>query len=233
LRAGAPALYGSADVPSAILARADELGTELRYPGHGFEARIGATYWDWQGQTTGFRGLVRPRGGEVQVANQSLALAAVEALEPRRLEVLRDRPGLLADKLPPGRAQRHTDQHRWLLDVAHNPQAARALRAIFANEPPATVILGMLADKQAEAFAAALELPAARWITVPSQGFRGSAAEELAARLTTVTDTPPQACRDIATAFAEARRVTPEGGLILVCGSFSVVGPALAQLGLY
>ena len=37
----------------------------------------------------------------------------------------------------------------------------------------------------------------------------------------------------VADALARARAVTAPGERIIVCGSFTVVGPALEQLGLY
>lgn len=232
-RRGVPALYGGEAVPRSVQQRAAELGVPVLSPGHGYRARAGAAEWRWQGRLTVLDNLTVPPGGAVQIANQALALAAVEALEPQHLQLLREQPGLLAGSLPPGRAQRYRDTHDWLLDVAHNPQAARALRESFSVQVPATVVLGMLADKHAAAFVAELGLPDARWITVPSTGFRGSSADGLAQRLQGVVAAAPVACASVADGLAAARRLTPAGDLILVCGSFSVVGPALQQLGLY
>lgn len=233
LRAGAPAFYGDHEVPLAVSARAAELGTELSSPDNGYSFAVGAAAWDWEGRAVTLSGLSLPRGGTVQVSNQALALAALEVCDPSLLEPLRADPAKLSDILPAGRCQVHKDKHEWLLDVAHNPQAGRALREVLQGRQPDTVVLGMLADKHAAGFVEALSVRPQRWLLCPSQGMRAASAAELARALEPILAAPSQRFGSVSEALQAAREATRADGLILVCGSFSVVGPALDWLGLY
>lgn len=234
LRAGRPGFFGDNPVPCSVRHHAKALGLELRSPGNGYSyQRKGSDQWDWQGAERQLQGLTVPVGGDVQLANQALALAAVEARDASLLDALKDNPALLAKQALPGRAQHYADEHHWVLDVAHNPQAARALRIGLAERQPATVVIGMLADKAVAEFVGALDVTAARWLICPTEGSRGAASTELSRQLAPLTGGDCIACESVEVALEQARRDTPPGELILVCGSFGVVGPALRWLGLY
>ena len=81
----------------------------------------------------------------------------------------------------PGRFQQIHD--RLVLDGAHNPAAARRLaetwREVFRRHAQATLVLGVLADKDAAAICAALAPVAARFIPVTMQNPRSLSAEQL------------------------------------------------------
>ena len=230
MRAGKPAFYGDTPVPESVRARAAELGAPLGSVGTDYRINATGSSWCWHGRTATLEHLAVPPGGAAQLRNQALALAAAEACDPALLDVLRRAPDTLGATLPPGRLQKHSDQHEWLLDVAHNPQAGAELAAALGDWPPATVVLGMLADKQAGDFIAALQASPERWLLCPTDGPRGASAEELAEILG--LQPAPALFANVAAALAAARARTPAGGRILVCGSFSVVGPALEWLGL-
>ncbi len=234
MRAGRPVFYGDLPVPDSVTARAAELDADLHYCQSGFavERHDAKSTWSWRGATVSLERLPIPRNA-MQIENQAVALAALEACAPECIELLRERPQHLQECAVPGRQQFHTDSHRWLLDVGHNAQAAAALRAQLGNRQPAAVVVGMLADKRAEEFARQLAAPAARWIVCPATGARAGTAAELAARLTPELDLPPAVCESVAEAMQQARETTAPGELIVVTGSFSVVGPALRWLGLY
>ncbi len=234
LRAGKPAFYGDLPVPKSIVARASELGAPLHWPGDGFSYRqsAGASEWRWQGAATALDHLPLPPH-EAQLANQAVALAALEVGAAECLDLLRDQPELLTASILPGRLQHHSDRHHWLLDVGHNPQAADVLRESFGTARPAAVVVGMMADKNAVEFAQRLDASGAEWFVCPTFGFRAADPAELAARLTPLLARPPVVCETVAAAMRQARATTPPGELIVVTGSFGVVGPALQWLGLY
>ncbi|MBT8422551.1 MAG: bifunctional tetrahydrofolate synthase/dihydrofolate synthase [Gammaproteobacteria bacterium] len=231
LRRGKPAFYGDTDVPESVQAHAADLDAQLRVLSVDYSLTRADYSWSWQGHDERIEGLAIPPGGAAQLRNQALALAAVEACDPALLDVLRAEPDLLAAVLPPGRMQRHDDAHCWLLDVAHNPQAGAELADALREHPPETVVLGMLKDKKAADFVAALGVTPQRWLLCPTDGPRGASAAELAELLE--LHPAPRRFPGVAAALEAARDGTPAGGNILVCGSFSVVGPALDWLGLY
>jgi dihydrofolate synthase/folylpolyglutamate synthase len=237
LRAGRPSFYGDSPVPAAIRGRAAMLGSPLASFGEGFGCQVAARGWHWWG-----RGLRRddlpPLTGwtAAQYRNAGLALAALEAFDPAAVPAAAALPGLLAEGLPPGRFQRCVrDGREWILDVAHNPQAAGALRAQLGTLPPAdtTVVTALLADKAVAGFAAELAPLAARWVVCSLEGSRASPVARLLAGLAEAGIRGPAVADGPAEAFAAAAAATPPGGRIVVCGSFRLVGPALDWLGLY
>lgn len=234
MRQGKPVFYGDRPVPNSVRQYAADCGASLHCLGESFSfQRSDEDSWQWRGASRELSGLQLPPGGVAQLRNQSVALAALEQWDPDSLDCAVQSPGLLAAHNLPGRVQRHADSHNWLLDVAHNPQAARALHDALGSEEPATVVVGMLGDKYAEDFLHALGFDNAKWLACPTPGPRGAKAAELADRLRPLLQNDCEAYPTVEAALQAAREQTPAGGLILVCGSFGVVGPALRWLGLY
>jgi dihydrofolate synthase/folylpolyglutamate synthase len=237
LRPGRPAFYGDAPVPRAIAGRARELGTPLALAGTDFGYRPVGPGWEWWGSGQRRAGLpALPGWTDAQYRNGSLALAALAAADPRFVPAIPDLAGVLAAGMPAGRCQRlRHGPHEWVLDVAHNPQAAGVLAAQLAALPAAdtTVVAGLLADKSVPGFVAALAPGTRRWIAAGLDGPRGQPAGTLAAELRAAGAGDVRAEPSPAAAFAAAVAATPAGGRIVACGSFRVVGPALDWLGLY
>jgi dihydrofolate synthase/folylpolyglutamate synthase len=128
----------------------------------------------------------------------------------------------------PGRFQQCGE--RLVLDGAHNPAAAIRLvetwREVFGDER-ATVILGVLSDKDLRAICAALLPIAAQVIAVPVRSPRTSAPGDVCAVMSELD--PAVRClpvSDLATALAEAANYRERA---LVCGSLFLVGEALAH----
>jgi len=245
-RDGALALYGDSPVPAAIRRRAAELGAELRVLGTDFSYRrdaAGGWTWSWPGnpgvqRIDGLR--FPPHWTPAQFRNATVALAVLARLAPNlpwTRELLN--PVLLRSS-PPGRFQVLRQGHEWVLDVAHNPQAAAVLRAQLATLPEApggtagaTIVLAQLADKAIADFVGELRQAAGRWVIAGVDDPRASNEAHMRAGLAAAG---VAACAWEATpvaAFERARQLTPAGGRIVVCGSFRIVAPALEWLGLY
>jgi dihydrofolate synthase/folylpolyglutamate synthase len=236
LRPGRPGFYGDEPVPAAIRERAESLGCRFQCLGADFRYIPGDRTWDWTGRHHRLRGLVRPSHWTgAQYRNASLALAALAELDPGLVAQAGPTGELLAATAPPGRFQRWQAEHEWILDVAHNPQAAATLKAQLASRPPAetTVVTSLLADKAVTGFAAELATVASRWIVCPVADPRSSTPARMTAGLEEAGIRNVMAAPSPEAACELARRLTPPGGRIVVCGSFRVVAPALAWLGLY
>lgn len=245
MRAGRPAFYADQPVPLAIRNHAAATGALLAVAGAGFsyQASAGGTTagvqdWSWQGGAVSIPGLQAPRHWTAaQFRNASLVLAALSVLEPRLLDQVPVLNGVFACSRPDGRFQQVRGAgHEWILDVAHNPQAAAVLRAQLETLPAGgsiTIVTTLLADKAITPFVAALAPVATRWIVAGIEGPRASTVERLRAGM---ADAGLDAVEYAATpeaAFALAERLTPATGRIVVCGSFRIVAPALQWLGLY
>lgn len=243
LRAGTPAFYGDTPVPHAIRAEAGRLGANLQVYGTDFRYSRVATGGNWSfihgtGRIDGLR--APDSWTAAQYRNASLALAALATLMPAMPLTAPFLNPVLSGSTTPGRFQVVRREHDWILDVAHNPQAATVLREQLAALPlpaadpaAATVVIALLADKAIAEFVAELAPMAGQWIVsgvddprASSEG--GMRAALAAAGIGAVAWEPTPAA-----AFERARTVTPAGGRIVVCGSFRIVAPALQWLGLY
>ena len=167
--------------------------------------------------------------GKHQRWNAALAFAGV-------IEAgLRPIPAIVGTALAcvewPGRFQRVND--RTVIDGAHNPPAAEQLEETWREQYPgekATLILGMLADKDAAGVAAELLPIAARIICIPVRSPRGLPVAELARIIREKSPSSPVTIAgNLAAALTEAGNETPR---ILVAGSLFLVGEALVHLGL-
>ena len=237
-RAGRPAVLGGRTLPDSVLAAALEVGAHPKRIGVDYEVERGAGGWRFRGRHWDLAGLP-PSGlrGDTQFDNAATALAALEELgsrlAPSADAVAR---GLRAVRLP-GRFQVIEDPAAgrpvWILDVAHNPDAARVLAHNLAALPArgrTLAICGVLADKDAAAVVAELAASVDRWWFVSTEGERGQSGAALAARAGRAVGDGAATAESIAAACEAARREAADGDRIVVFGSFHVVGPALEWL---
>jgi dihydrofolate synthase/folylpolyglutamate synthase len=236
MRSRAPAFFGDKPVPKAIVERADALGTRLHCLGRDFDYETGDHAWSWRGESQVLPDLGYPVVADgAQMRNITLVLAAVAAHDAALLThaVVNQ---ALQSTLPDGRFQVVEREHQWVLDVAHNPQAAKTLDSrleLLGEAVETTAVVSLLADKQVDKFIAALAGRVDRWIVCAVEDPRASTVEVLASNIAAATGQTATQCDGPENAFNMAKQKTLDGGRILVCGSFRIVGPALEWLGLY
>lgn len=228
-RPGRPAVIGEAAPPAGLLEAAQRCGADIRLKGRDFQAVDARAGWHYQGRAVARGPLPEPAmGGVWQRGNAATALALFEALAPDRVP-----PG---DELAPvcrrlrlaGRMDRRPGEIEWVLDVAHNPQAAAMLAGwLKAQTPRRTLaIFAILVDKDAAAVAAALAPAVARWFLAPLGGKRGQDAEEVARKTAGILHAPVL-CENVTSAVRAARENAREGDRIVVFGSFHTLQEAL------
>ena len=236
MRRGVPAFIGDPEAPKALDEHAAAVGATLRVQGRDFGFERAVDTWSWHGESVTFAALPIPPGTDVaDLRNLSLAMATLEAFDAG---LVTDGAvnAALARGRPPGRFEVTDTDPQWVLDVAHNEQAAAVLRRrldALADPRATTAVVGMLADKAVEAFARELAEHVGRWVVVSLGGARGATAADVGRRIEAVVGRPVSVAEDLDAALRDARRRTPDGGRILCCGSFQIVGPALEWLGLY
>jgi dihydrofolate synthase/folylpolyglutamate synthase len=235
-RPGRPAVFGSREMPASIARVAAHCGALLRRLGADFDYVERADGWDYVGTGSRRRELPLPAlAGARQLANAATALAVLEAAEPSVLvpdEAVR--AGLSRVRLA-GRFQVVPGDPEWILDVAHNADAARALAASLAARPcrgTTLAVCGILADKDAAAIAQALAGRVGRWIAVGLPAPRGLPGEELARRLAGAGAHAVTPAMDVVAGCELAAQAAGPGDRVVVFGSFLTVGPALGYLGL-
>ena len=183
-RAGKVALFGDPDMPAVIAHEAQHIGAELWRLGEQFAYAAGAQQWDFRGPHGGRSSLPYPAlRGAFQLNNASTALAALDVLKdelPVSMEAVRS--GLLEASLP-GRFQVLPGRPQLILDVAHNPQAARTLAQNLAAMPPSGrtfAVFAMLKDKDIAGVVRALRDSVDVWLVAGIDAPRGASSEELA-----------------------------------------------------
>jgi dihydrofolate synthase/folylpolyglutamate synthase len=122
----------------------------------------------------------------------------------------------------------------YLLDVAHNPAGAWALRSALSalyEDRKITFVFGAMRDKAIRDIAEILFPLAERVIATPINNPRSATAEEIreaAARISSDIE----AAADTASALQRAQATTPKDGVIVVTGSVYLVGEAMQALNL-
>src|SRR5512135_435036 len=159
-RKGRVAIFGDADMPNNIAGEAQRIGATLWRLGEQFNHAANAQQWNYRSDVGARNALPYPAlRGAYQLNNASAALAALDALQeklPVSMEAVRR--GLVELSLP-GRFQLLPGRPQIILDVAHNPHAARALARNLAALPPARTfaVFAMLRDKDMAGVARALD----------------------------------------------------------------------------
>ena len=236
-RAWKPLVLGEVDPPSSVLRHAYAIGANaIRLGSDFFHEPVDAAHWRWREVGAELR-LPAPRlAAPPQRANASTAIAALRAL-PRALPEAAFAQGVATATLP-GRLQcLQRDGVEIVLDVAHNPQAARELAAWLRRRPPArtVAVFAALADKDAAAMVQALDGQVGHWYLAGlEQAGRGQDVDSLSARLAgtvagVATGVSSGDAR-VADALARAIAAVAPGGRVLVFGSFHTVAEALQAL---
>ncbi|MGH8427961.1 MAG: bifunctional folylpolyglutamate synthase/dihydrofolate synthase [Gammaproteobacteria bacterium] len=228
-RSGRPAIIGERDPPDGLLGTAQAMGAEIRRIGVDFDVRATPEGWFYRsGELERGPFPEPPIAGWRQRDNVAVALALLEAFDDGPLPPTPWLAEALAAARLPGRIDRRCGEVEWVLDVAHNPQAAASLAAWLAvAEPRRTLaVFGMLRDKDAAAVGSLLAPHVSRWFIGTLEGRRGQSAAELATRMgTAIAD--PVLCENIKVAVTAALKEARPGDRIVVFGSFHTVGEAL------
>ncbi len=206
--------------------------------------------WTWESDDHGFR--VRDARGEIALPIPALlgphqfknAALAVTALRAQHLFMLNNdalAAGVAGARWParlqnvtdaPGFAGRVPADVEILLDGGHNPAGAEALAAALKARPrPTTAIIGMLANKDAAAYLAALFGVVDRVVAVNIPDEACHPAETLA-RLARSCGIAAEAGTTPATAIAATLPALRPGDRLLICGSLYMAGQILDDIGL-
>jgi dihydrofolate synthase/folylpolyglutamate synthase len=235
-RPGRPAIIGDVAAPMALHEAAEAIGADLFCAGRDYQTRAAREGWQWR---SGDRIIELPEPTLAASAQRANAAAAIAALYTLRERIHIDDQALvtgvstarIAARLQrfvkPGAAE-------FVVDVAHNPQAARVLAQWLATHPQAgrnLAVFGALSDKDVAGIVAPLAGSIDGWIIggLDTQTPRGIAARDLAERVAAVVGLERVKDRraTIAEAIAAAAEMAQEHDRILAFGSFFVAAAGL------
>lgn len=237
-RAWKPLVLGDDDPPSSVLGHAYAIGASALRIGCDFFFQPpvdDAAHWTWREIGCELELPLPALAAPVQLRNAAVAIAALRAL-PIELPEAAFAEGVSAARVP-ARLQRF--EHAGVevvVDVGHNPQAARSLADWLAASPvegPTHAVFAALGDKDVAGVVQALSARIDRWwlaglAHVPARGVSVDAFAD------TVRDTAAGhglRCDTVDAAIDAALLETPVGGRILVFGSFHTAAAALSRFG--
>ena len=190
-----------------------------------------------------------PLVGRHQMRNVALAIAAAVELHNQDLEnqgTVRITAETIAQGIRatrwPGRFQvvrAAGDNPEYVLDVAHNPAGAWALRATLSEAYPdsssgreITMVFGVMRDKAVAEIAEILFPAAGHVIVTHANNPRAASPGEIRqAAAWVAAGVDMEEAEDVAAALERARKLAGAGGVVVVTGSIYIVGEAMRRLG--
>ena len=238
-RPGRPAVFGDLNPPATLTAHAAQTGADLWLLSRDFRYRRMDGQWQFLGRDAARHALPFPSlRGAYQLKNASAALAVLESLRDK-LPVSQGhiKRGLVEVEWP-GRMQVLPGRPTVVLDVAHNPHAARALQDALGSMgfyENTYAVFSMLKDKDIDQVIEIMKDRIDYWCVAgleKTAGGRATSSEALAQMLALHGAAGRFSQHvDIAGAFAAARARAGQNDRILVFGSFHTVADVLSTIG--
>jgi dihydrofolate synthase/folylpolyglutamate synthase len=176
-----------------------------------------------------------PLTGAHQQRNVALAIAAAAELKTKHgfpVTAASIAAGIRQTNWPARLERVQRGGQQWILDVAHNPAGAWALRAGLSNlldeNHPRTLIFSCLRDKPVTEMAQILFPLFDQVIFTPIHSVRAASMDELQAAAK-LTGAAAIATHSVSQALQVAKQRSV-GGMIVICGSVYLVGEARSLL---
>jgi dihydrofolate synthase/folylpolyglutamate synthase len=242
-RLGAPVVCADPDPPQTLFESAVAMSCPLYLVGRDFDLHPQSDdvqWWRWKGRDGSNQEVdlgELPRCTLLPV-NIAAAIQAVMLLPLQTTgTAIRN---ALATLVLPGRQQIwQAGQQRWLLDVSHNPHAARELGRRLVHERKQGgqihLVLAMMQDKDHTGYIRGLESGVDFWYIAQVDLARCLGAEQLLEHVTATGVKAPDIYGpfvSVSDACMQARSHVREGDTIVVCGSFFTVSEAMQWLGI-
>lgn len=239
MRRDRPVVVADPAPPQSVPDAAAAVGARLFLLGRDFGYDPAPGQWRYRGPAGRNTSLGWPAmRGLTQLRNAAAALCALDLLRDRLPVPMQAVRLGLAHAVLAGRFEVRPGTPRVILDVAHNPEAARVLAANLGDAgfaPETHAVVGMMGDKDLHAVLGALSGRVTRWYPCSLEAPRGASAETLAAALATIrretgVDAPVQCHATPQAAFVAAQNAAHADDRILVFGSVLTVGAVMSHL---
>jgi len=231
-RHGRPAVCADRECPASVREHARAIGARLIEIGRDFDFDADEVGWRLRGPGGVRGGLPLPAlRGSHQLANAAAAIVALDSLRERLpVEMQAVRTGL-SDARMPGRFQVLPGRPTMVLDVAHNPHAARALADNLVSQgrfKRTIAVFAMLGDKDVDGVVEAVRRQIDDWFVAPLHGPRAGSVERLASRIAALDPAKPvRTFASPADAWAAARSEAEADDRIAAFGSFHTVAEVI------
>lgn len=232
MRTGRPAVCSDRAMPDSIRYVATEIGAGLVCLGRDFDYSVTQDQWRWQSEEKLRDALPAPAlRGAFQHDNAAAVIMVLETLHARLpVSQAQLREGLANVSLP-GRFQVIPGESPIVLDVAHNPHAARSLAANLQSWPMpgrTYALTAMMADKDLAGIISPLLDEFDHWCISSIDMPRAATAEQLTAVVSELgVDVPVETVASVAAGLQHLLGKLHPHDRIVVFGSFYTVAEAM------
>ncbi len=235
MRRDTPVVCSDHAVPDSIPATAAHVGAELSLLGVDFAYESDACHWTWWCATDTLPDLPLPAlDGAHQLRNAAGVLQVVAKLQSRHPVSAAQISAGLEDVVLSGRFHRVQGRFEYVMDVAHNPQAAEIFTATLRTMPTTQrtrALVGMLKTKNHREFLRPLLDLVDDWYFADLPGGNGARAVDLRDILGELDRRANASCHaSVAAAHAALETGAEPGDRILVIGSCLTVGAMMREL---
>ncbi|KFZ36745.1 folylpolyglutamate synthase [Shewanella mangrovi] len=218
-RFGCAAIVGEPDMPATVADVAESKGAFLKRVGQQFSYLQDENHWQFTGEHWHFNELPLP---QLPLPNAATTLAVLEQLLPA-LPLDAIHTGLSRATLT-GRMERLSEHPLVILDVAHNPHAARYLAQrlqVMLQGRRCYAVCGMLKDKDIHGVMQIMAPLVQQWSLVTLHNERGATAAELHQALPSAQNA--SLFDDFSTAWRALAPTLSQEDVVIVFGSFYTV----------
>ena len=230
-RANTLAICGDENPPQSLLDYAVKIGANLALINRDFSINKMPQGWQYVASDLQIELPNLGLAGDFQANNAACALHAVTHLQALLLVSQANIQQSLTQVHLTGRFQQIRANPHIIVDVAHNPQAAKSLAHNLQNMPctgKTLAVFAMLADKDINGVVSAITSQIDAWYLADIEAARGAKALDLQAALNQqAIKKPVQIFADVTTALAAACIEANKNDRIIVFGSFYTVADAL------
>jgi dihydrofolate synthase/folylpolyglutamate synthase len=226
------AICGDENPPQSLLNYANQIGANLALINRDFFLKKTSQGWQYSAEDVHFPLRSLGLAGDFQSNNAACALYAVQHLQSLLpVSQANIHKGLASVKLM-GRFQQVHTNPQIIVDVAHNPQAAKSLADNLQTIPctgKTLAVFAMLADKDISGVIGAVKSQIDAWYLADIHAARGAKAQAIKEILSLhATKAPIKLFADVTMALAAAYKDANKNDRIIVFGSFYTVADAIA-----
>ena len=227
-------IYGDTVAAPIIEKQANLVDAKLVLRDREFSIQKEANQFSWVGVEHTIKAIQIPEHwAQGEINNLATSLAAIESYNSSLLPTTEMLNNILKDFFIPGRFELIKSGTNWVLDVAHNPAAAKNFRERLSTlniKQNNTMIFSMMKDKNLDLFINVFKDIISDWIVCKMNTERSYTTLELEKKLTGLGVDNIKVMESTEEAFKYVENLEPISDNIIVSGSFELVGPAKQYL---
>jgi dihydrofolate synthase/folylpolyglutamate synthase len=232
-RANKLAICGDENPPQGLLDYAEKIGTNLQLINRDFNVQKTAQGWNYKADEQVLQLPNLGLTGDFQRNNAACAMCAVQYLNDLLPALQPNIDAALRAVNLDGRFQQIHENPQIIVDVAHNPQAAKSLAQNLQSWPCAgktLAVFGMLADKDMEGVIDEMAGEVDAWYLADIHNPRGAKASEMQKLLLKrAKNSPVLTFANVNAAIDSAYKNAAKNDRIIVFGSFYTAADAIAS----